>query len=79
MRKIHRRINVVGDLPDDNSTLMLVARLRHIAGTTWRTHRFLNTATCRKTWSKRKWRADDAHPVEGHHDFAEDSEHTVTA
>lgn len=44
MREIRRRTNVVGSFPDGNSALMLVAaRLRHIAGTTWGTRRYLNT------------------------------------
>jgi len=36
MREIRRRTRVVGNFPDGNSALMLVApRLRHIAGTRW--------------------------------------------
>ncbi|NIQ07201.1 MAG: IS256 family transposase, partial [Candidatus Korarchaeota archaeon] len=36
MREIRRRTRVVGNFPDGNSALMLVAaRLRHIAGTNW--------------------------------------------
>ncbi len=43
MREIRRRTRVVGSFPDGNSALMLVAaRLRHIAGTKWRTRRYLN-------------------------------------
>ena len=45
MREIRRRTRVVGNFPDGNSALMLVAaRLRHIAGTKWGTKRYLNTA-----------------------------------
>ena len=44
MREIRRRTRVVGSFPDGNSALMLVAaRLRHIAGTTWGTRRYINT------------------------------------
>ena len=44
MREIRRRTRVVGNFPDGNSALMLVAaRLRHIAGSTWGTRRYLNT------------------------------------
>lgn len=43
MREIRRRTRVVGCFPDGKSALMLVsARLRHIAGTRWGTHRYLN-------------------------------------
>ena len=43
MREIRRRTRVVGNFPDGNSALMLVAaRLRHIAGTKWGTMRYLN-------------------------------------
>jgi len=44
MREIRRRTRVVGAFPDGNSALMLVgARLRHIAGTKWGTHQYLDT------------------------------------
>jgi putative transposase len=44
MREIRRRTRVVGSFSDGNSALMLVvARLRHIAGTQWGTRRYLNT------------------------------------
>ena len=44
MREIRRRTRVVGNFPDGNSALMLVAaRLKHIAGSTWGTRRYLNT------------------------------------
>ena len=43
MKEIRRRTRVVGSFPDGNSALMLVsARLRHIAGTTWSTACYLN-------------------------------------
>jgi putative transposase len=43
MREIRRRTRVVGAFPDGNSALMLAAaRLRHVAGTKWSTHRYLN-------------------------------------
>ena len=43
MREIRRRTRVIGNFPDGNSALMLVAaRLRHIAGTKWGTMRYLN-------------------------------------
>jgi len=42
MREIRRRTRVVGAFPDVKSALMLAAaRLRHIAGTQWRTKRYL--------------------------------------
>lgn len=41
-REIRRRTRVVGNFPDGNSALMLVcARLRHVAGTTWGSKRYL--------------------------------------
>ena len=43
IREIRRRTRVVGAFPDGESALMLVgARLRHVAGTTWGTRRYLN-------------------------------------
>jgi len=43
MKEIRRRTRVVGSFPDGKSALMLVAaRLRHIAGTKWGTHRYLS-------------------------------------
>lgn len=43
MREIRRRTRVVGNFPDGQSALMLVAaRLRHIAGTKWGTRRYLD-------------------------------------
>ncbi len=42
-REIRRRTRVVGAFPDGNSAVMLItARLRHIAGTTWSSKRYLN-------------------------------------
>lgn len=44
MREIRRRTRVVGNFPDGNSALMLVAaRLRYIAGSKWGSLRYLNT------------------------------------
>jgi transposase-like protein len=43
MREIRRRTRVVGAFPDGKSALMLVAaRLRHVAGTTWGTRCYLD-------------------------------------
>lgn len=43
MREIRRRTRVVGNFPDGESALMLVAaRLRHVAGTRWGTRRYLD-------------------------------------
>jgi len=43
MREIRRRTRVVGAFPDGESALMLVgARLRHIAGTTWGVRRYVS-------------------------------------
>jgi putative transposase len=42
MREIRRRTGVVGAFPDGNSCLNLAAaRLRHVAGTTWSSKRYL--------------------------------------
>lgn len=43
MREIRRRTKVVGAFPDGESALMLVsARLRHIASTSWGTRRYMS-------------------------------------
>lgn len=43
MREIRRRTRVVGNFPDGESALMLVAaRLRHISATKWGSQRYLN-------------------------------------
>jgi len=43
VREICRRTRVVGNFPDGESALMLVAaRLRHVAGTRWGTRRYLD-------------------------------------
>ena len=43
MREIRRRTRVVGNFPDGQSAVMLVAaRLRHIAGTKWGSRRYLD-------------------------------------
>jgi putative transposase len=43
MKEVRRRTRVVGAFPDGQSALMLVAaRLRHVAGTTWGTRRYLD-------------------------------------
>ena len=43
IREIRRRTRVVGNFPDGESALMLVAaRLRHIAGTKWGLRRYLD-------------------------------------
>ena len=42
-REIKRRTRAIGAFPDGQSALMLVcARLRHVAGSTWGTKRYLN-------------------------------------
>ncbi len=49
MREIRRRTRVVGNFPDGNSALMLVAaRLRHIAGTRWGKRVYLDMARLRE-------------------------------
>jgi transposase-like protein len=49
MREIRRRTRVVGNFPDGESALMLVAaRLRHIAGTKWGTRRYLDLSRLRE-------------------------------
>ena len=43
MREIRRRTRVVGNFPDGESALMLVAaRLRHVSGTRWGTRRYMS-------------------------------------
>jgi len=43
MREIRRRTRVVGAFPDGTSALMLVAaRLRHVAATSWGSKRYLD-------------------------------------
>lgn len=43
MREIRRRTRVVGNFPDGQSALMLVAaRLRHVAGTRWGTRQYMD-------------------------------------
>jgi len=43
MREIRRRTRVVGNFPDGQAAVMLVAaRLRHVAGTRWGTRRYLD-------------------------------------
>jgi putative transposase len=49
MREIRRRTRVVGNFPDGQSALMLVAaRLRHVAGTKWGTRRYLDRDRLRR-------------------------------
>lgn len=48
MREIRRRTRVVGNFPDGESALMLVAaRLRHIAGTKWGSRAYLDMSRLR--------------------------------
>jgi putative transposase len=43
MKEIRSRTRVVGAFPDGNSALILmIARLRHIAGTEWGARRYLD-------------------------------------
>jgi transposase-like protein len=49
MREIRRRTRVVGAFPDGNSAMLLVcARLRHIAGKTWGTKRYMDMSRLRQ-------------------------------
>ena len=49
LREIRRRTRVVGCFPDGRSALMLAAaRLRHVAGTKWGTHRYMDTGLLRE-------------------------------
>jgi transposase-like protein len=58
MREIRRRTRVVGNFPDGESALMLVAaRFRHIAGAKWGTRRYLDMSRLREL---RKAKADGA-------------------
>lgn len=44
LREVRRRTRVVGNFPDGESALMLVAaRLRHVSGTKWGTRKYLDT------------------------------------
>ena len=55
LREVRRRTRVVGSFPDGNSALMLVAaRLRHIAGTRWKTKRYLDTDLLRQLETERE-------------------------
>src|SRR5262245_56358265 len=43
LREVRRRTRVVGNFPDGESAVMLVAaRLRHVAGTRWGSRRYLD-------------------------------------
>lgn len=43
LREVRRRTRVVGAFPDGHAALMLVsARLRHVSGTRWGTHKYMN-------------------------------------
>ena len=43
IREIRRRTRVVGNFPDGDSALLLVAaRLRHVAATAWGTKRYID-------------------------------------
>jgi transposase-like protein len=55
MKEIRRRTRVVGAFPDGESALMLVAaRLRHVAGTTWSSRKYLNIDLLRETVEKKQ-------------------------
>jgi putative transposase len=55
MKEIRRRTRVVGAFPDGESALMLVAaRLRHVAGTTWSSRKYLNIDLLRETIEKKQ-------------------------
>jgi putative transposase len=60
MREIRRRTRVVGNFPDGQSALMLVAaRLRYIAGTKWGTRRYLDVDRLRRE----ELRGEDERPA----------------
>ena len=49
MRELRRRTRVVGNFPDGESALMLVAaRLRHMAAGRWGTRRYLDMSRLRE-------------------------------
>ena len=59
IREVRRRTRVVGNFPDGNSALMLVAaRLRHIAGTKWGSRRYLNMKRLQELKTERVALAD---------------------
>ncbi len=71
MREIRRRTRVVGNFPNGNSALMLVAaRLRHIAGSTWGTRRYLNTDLLRNH-TQEEQASKETMPVESHQEKRE--------
>jgi len=49
LREVRRRTRVVGNFPDGNSAVMLVAaRLRHVAGTKWGSQAYLDMIRLRE-------------------------------
>lgn len=49
LREVRRRTRVVGNFPDGNSAVMLVAaRLRHVSSTKWGTHAYLDMGRLRQ-------------------------------
>ena len=53
MREIRRRTRVVGNFPDGQSAVMLVAaRLRHVAGTRWGTRQYMGMERLREQEQK---------------------------
>ena len=61
MREIRRRTRVVGNFPDGQSALMLVAaRLRHIAGTKWGTRRYMNMERLKELKRERQEAKEEA-------------------
>ena len=53
IREVRRRTRVVGNFPDGNSAMMLVAaRLRHIAGTKWGLRRYMDMSRLNSQRSK---------------------------
>ena len=63
MRGNRRRPRVVGAFPDVNSALLLVsALLRHIAGKTWGTKRYMDMSRLREAHHRRRERMTHVHP-----------------
>lgn len=62
MREIRRRTRVVGNFPDGNSAVMLVAaRLRHLSGTKWGTRGYLDMSHFREARQLAELASDGQH------------------
>src|SRR5262249_30854220 len=61
LREVRRRTRVVGNFPDGESAVMLVAaRLRHVAGTRWGSRRYRTWTGCGSRRGKKSRRREPA-------------------